>query len=244
MNMKGSIALVTGGNRGLGKAFVQALLDAGAQKVYVGTRQLFKATDPRLQPVKLDITNASDIAAAAQACRDITILVNNAGIAYGGPLLGAASLEHARAEITTNYLGTLAMCQAFAPILKHNGGGALVNMLSDVSWYVNPFLASYSVSKAAEWSLTNDVRIELRGQGTLVVGAHAGFIDTDLTAAVKVPKSRPEDIARRVIEAIAAGQEEVLTDERSQEVKTAFLADPESLNRQMQQLWDSGQGPF
>src|SRR5215469_3180357 len=101
MNIQGSIALVTGGNRGLGKAFVQALLDAGARQVYVGTRQPFKSTDPRLRPVKLDITNASDIAAAAQACQDITILINNAGIADGGPLLATASLEHARAEITT-----------------------------------------------------------------------------------------------------------------------------------------------
>src|SRR6266566_1883023 len=129
MNINGSVALVTGGNRGLGKAFVQALLDAGAQKIYVGARHLIETTNPRLQPLKLDITNVESIAAAALACQDVTILINNAGVSYPGPLLAAPSIDGARQEIETNYLGTLAMCQAFAPILKQNGGGALVNML-------------------------------------------------------------------------------------------------------------------
>jgi NAD(P)-dependent dehydrogenase (short-subunit alcohol dehydrogenase family) len=244
MNIKGSIALVTGGNRGIGKALVQALLDAGAQKVYVGTRQLFETTDPRLQLVKLDITNASDIAAAIEVCQDIDLLINNAGISHEGTLLETASIENAREEIITNYLGTLAMCQAFAPILKQNGGGALVNILSLVSWYVYPFTASYSISKAAEWALTNGVRVELRAQGTQVVAVYAAFVATDMTTVMNAPKSRPEDIAKITIEGIAAGQEEILTDKRSQEVKISLTADRESLNRQMQQLWDSGKRPY
>ncbi len=241
MNINGSVALVTGGNRGLGKAFVQALLDAGARKVYVGVRQPFETTDPRLQSVKLDITNPSDIAAAVEICQDVSILINNAGVAGSGPLTTSTSIDGARQEIETNYLGTLAMSQAFAPVLKKNGGGALVNMLSVVSWYVHNALGSYSVSKAAEWAMTNGVRVELRGQGTLVVGVHAGFIDTDLTAGFDVPKSRPTDVAAATIEAILADHEEVLSDQVSKQVKAALNNDPQSLNRQMQQEWDHAQ---
>src|SRR5258707_5096321 len=129
IDITGSVALVTGGNRGLGKAFVQALLDAGVQKIYVGARHLTAISDSHLQPLKLDITNPSDIAAAAAACQDVTLLINNAGVGGGGPLLAAPSMEGAREEIETNYLGTLAMCRAFAPILGRNGGRALVNIL-------------------------------------------------------------------------------------------------------------------
>ena len=239
MNINGSVVLVTGGNRGLGKAFVQALLDAGARKVYVGTRQPIETTDPRLQPIKLDITNPADIAAAVETCQDVTILLNNAGIGYGGSFLEGTSIDHARAEMETNYLGTLAMSQAFAPILKRNGGGALVNMLSVASWYTSPSLASYSVSKAAEWAMTNGLRVELREQGTLVVGIHAGFVDTDLTAGIDFPKARPADIAAATIAGLLANQEEILADQTSRDVRAALNADPQALNRQMQQRWDS-----
>lgn len=240
MNINGSVALVTGGNRGLGKAFVQALLDAGARKVYVGARRPTEESDPRLHPLQLDITDASDIAAAVAACQDVTVLINNAGVSGGGPLLTTPSMDGARKEIETNYLGTLAMCRAFAPILERNGGGALVNMLSVLSWFTQPFAGSYSASKAAEFALTNGVRIELHAQGTMVVGVHSGYIDTDMTAHLNgIDKVRPEDVAAKTIEAIAAGLEEVLTDKLSQEVRVALAADPQSLNRQMQQLWDS-----
>jgi NAD(P)-dependent dehydrogenase (short-subunit alcohol dehydrogenase family) len=239
MNINGSVALVTGGNRGLGKAYVQALLDAGARKIYVGARHLPEVTDPRLQPLKLDITDARDIAAAVEKCQDVNILINNAGVWYGSPLIGAASMDSARKEMETNYFGTLAMCRAFAPTLKQNDGGALVNMLSVVSWFTNPFGGSYSVSKAAEWAMTNGVRIELRAQGTLVVGVHAGYIDTDMAASINEPKVRPEVVAARTIEAIIAGDEEVLADQPSREIRAALDADRHSLNRQMQQAWDS-----
>ncbi len=240
MNLNGSVALVTGANRGLGKAFVQALLTAGAQKIYAGARNPTTSTDPRLQPLKLDITDAHDIAGASEVGRDVTLLINNAGIMRSSPLLAAASVDGARAEMETNYFGTLAMCRAFAPILKRNGGGALVNMLSIVSWFTNPFNGSYSASKAAEWSLTNGVRVELRAQGTLVIGVYASFIDTDMAAQIDAAKIRPEDVAAQTIEAIASGREEVLADERTREVRAALAANPLSMYQQVQQAWNSG----
>ena len=241
MNINGSVALVTGGNRGLGKAFVQALLDAGSRKVYVGARRLTEVSDPRLQPLKLDITDPSDISAAALACQDVTILINNAGVAGGGPLLAAPSMDGARKEIETNYLGTLAMCRAFAPILKKNGGGVLVNMLSVVSWFTNPLTGSYSASKAAELALTNGIRMELRAQGTLVIAVHAGFIDTDMTTNLNVPKVRPEQVASKTIEGILADHEEVLADTRSHDIKAALATDQQAFYRQQQENWDKAQ---
>lgn len=231
ININGSVALVTGGNRGLGKAFVQALLAAGAKKVYVGTRVLAKGEtiDPRLWPIKLDITDAQDVAAAALACQDINLLINNAGIGCPGSFLEAPSIEGARVHMETNYLGTLAMCRTFAPTLKSNGGGVLVNVLSITSWCTEPFLGFYCASKAAEWSLTNGIRVELRAHGTLVVGVHAGYIDTDASSGIDAPKARPEDIAAKTLEAIAVGREEVLADKPSQ-VTRALLAttDPQT----------------
>jgi NAD(P)-dependent dehydrogenase (short-subunit alcohol dehydrogenase family) len=242
VDINGSVALVTGGNRGLGKAFVDALLVAGARKIYVGARSSFATSDLRLHPLHLDITQTGDIAAAAELCQDVTICVNNACVGSGGTLLHSATEDSARREMETNYLGTLAMRRAFAPILKRNGGGALVNVLSVVSWYVDPALGSYNVSKAAEWAMTNEIRIELRAQGTLVVGVYAGFIDTDLTAGIDLPKARPEAVAAVTLEALRAGREQVLAATPSQEIRATLDADPEALNRQMQQLWDASHG--
>jgi NAD(P)-dependent dehydrogenase (short-subunit alcohol dehydrogenase family) len=209
MDIDGAEALVSGGNRGHGKAFVQALLDAGARKVYEGSRSPSECTDPRQHTLRLDITNVRDIAAAAQTCRDVTICVNNAGIASVGSLLYPGDDDSARREMETNYFGTLAMCRAFAPVLRHNGGGALVNILSVVSWYVDPLLGAYSVSKAAEWAMTNGIRIELREQRTLV-DVRARFIDTDMAADVDLPKVRPQDVAATTMAALRAGREQVL----------------------------------
>jgi NAD(P)-dependent dehydrogenase (short-subunit alcohol dehydrogenase family) len=240
MQIRDSVALVTGASRGLGKAFVQALLDAGAQKIYAGARHPPPSADLRLESVPLDITNPQDIARASERCQDVQILINNAGAMRSSPFLAAPSMEAAQAEIHTNYLGTLAMCRAFAPILKRNGGGALVNMLSVVSWYTYPLNGSYCASKAAEWSMTNGIRIELRGQGTLVIGVYASWIATEMAAQTDDPKSRPEDVAARTMEALAAGREEVLADKQSEEIRATLERDPQALYRRMQQLWDSG----
>jgi NAD(P)-dependent dehydrogenase (short-subunit alcohol dehydrogenase family) len=138
----------------------------------------------------------------------------------------------------TNYFGTLAMCRAFAPILKRNGGGGLVNILSVVSWFNAPMQGSYCASKSAEWSLTKAVRFELRQQGTYVASVFAGYIDTDMTAGLTLAKSSPDDIASRMLAGIENGDEEILADERSQTLRRELLGDYGPLESSMQQVWD------
>jgi NAD(P)-dependent dehydrogenase (short-subunit alcohol dehydrogenase family) len=226
MRIEGAVALVTGANRGLGKAFVQQLIDGGARKIYAAARDPAKVNFPGVQPVKLDITNPADVAAAAKACGDVTLLFNNAGIAPTATLAEDQSLEIARTVMDTNYFGTLRMCNAFAPILGRNGGGALINMLSALSWISMAPLDAYCASKAAEWSLTNAVRTQLKGQKTLVIGVHAGLIDTDMASSFPGEKTPPEEIASRIIEAIEADRPEVLADNTSRAVKAGFSKEP------------------
>jgi len=223
--LTGSVALVTGANRGLGRAFARALLDAGAAKVYAGVRDPESVVDPDVVPLRLDVTDPEQVAAAAAALTDVTIVINNAGIGSGTSALDPGALANARAELEVNYLGTLAVAQAFAPALAANGGGALVNMLSAASWLSIPAISTYSASKSAQWSITNALRVALRDQGTLVVGVHAGYVDTDLAAHVAGPKIAPEDVARQTVAAIAAGEEEVLADDTSRAVKAALSGD-------------------
>jgi NAD(P)-dependent dehydrogenase (short-subunit alcohol dehydrogenase family) len=226
MEIRGSVALVTGANRGLGDAFVQALRAAGARKVYAAARDPARvAAADGVVPMRLDVTHPGDIAAAAQKCRDVTLLINNAGIIRGESLLSASSLESATAEWMTNFLGPLALSQAFAPILAANGGGAILNVLSALSWISLPGgPATYAASKAAEWSLTNSLRHELRAQGTQVVGLHVGFMDTDMTRGLQLPKADPHEVARVAVAALARGEVEVLADGTSQQIKQALSA--------------------
>jgi NAD(P)-dependent dehydrogenase (short-subunit alcohol dehydrogenase family) len=148
-------------------------------------------------------------------------------------------MEGARREMETNYFGTLSMCRAFAPVLGASGGGAVVNMLSVTSFYTNPFNGSYGASKAAEWSLTNGIRLELHHQGTLVVAVHAGFINTDMAAMVDAPKISPETVARQAFDAVEAGQAEVLVGERTRSIKASLSRDQELIYPSVQELWDS-----
>jgi NAD(P)-dependent dehydrogenase (short-subunit alcohol dehydrogenase family) len=238
MQIKGCVALVTGASRGLGRAFSAGLLKAGAAKVYAAARAPTRASLPGAQAITLDITNAAEVAGVAEQCSDVSLLINNAGVASFAPLLASASLDAARSEMETNYFGTLAMCRAFAPVLARNGGGAIVNVLSVVSWFNAPPQGSYCVSKAAEWSMTRGVRIEVRRQKTLVVGVYAGYIDTDMASHVAGPKTRPEDVVDATLRGIEAGLEEILADERARTVKAAMLLDPLALDDAMQQLWD------
>ena len=227
MKINNSIAFVTGANRGLGLAYAKALLAAGARKVYAGARD--PSSVPALEglvPVRLDVNKADDIAAAAAQCGDVDLLINNAGIIGDEPLLGENGVEALHNVLDTNLYGVLAMSRAFAPVLRANGGGALVNMLSALSWASLPGTGAYSVSKAAAWALTNGLRNELRGQGTQVVGVHAGYIDTDMVKDVDSPKSRPEDIAQAVLAGIEAGDSEVLADDTARHVKAGFNTTP------------------
>jgi len=226
MDIKGCVALVTGANRGLGRAFVQALLTAGASKVYAAARDPSSITLPGIHPIKLDVTNPEEVDAAARSCSDVTLVINNAGIFRSAPIVPASTQENTRAEMEANFFGTLAMSRAFAPILKANGGGALVNILSLTSWISASGAALYSASKAATWSLTNGLRNELRVNGTLVTGVHVGPMDTDMTSHTQGQKSDPVDVAQQVLRAVDAGQEEVLADATSRQVKAGLSAEP------------------
>jgi NAD(P)-dependent dehydrogenase (short-subunit alcohol dehydrogenase family) len=196
MKIDGSVALVTGANRGLGRVYARELVRRGAAKVYGAARDPAAITEPGVTPVALDITDSEQVAEAAARCAAVSLLVNNAGVMQASTFIDAPGLDAARLEMETNYFGTLSMCRAFAPVLAANGGGAIVNMLSITSFYTNPFNASYGASKAAAWSLTNGIRIELHHRGTLVVAVHAGFIDTDMAALVDAPKISPESVAQ------------------------------------------------
>jgi short-subunit dehydrogenase len=190
-------------------------------------------------PISLDITDQERVAQVTQECADVSLLVNNAGVLKYSTFINAPNLDAARAEMEVNYFGTLSMCRAFAPVLAVNGGGAIVNMLSVTSFYTNPLDASYGASKAAAWSLTNGVRLELHHQGTLVVAVHASFIDTDMAAlATNVAKDSPESVVRQACDAVEAGQVEVLADERSRTVKAELSRDHELIYPPIQEFWD------
>jgi NAD(P)-dependent dehydrogenase (short-subunit alcohol dehydrogenase family) len=225
MRIEGSVALVTGANRGLGRAFAGLLLDHGAVKVYGAARDPGAVTAEGVTPVRLDVTSPADVAAAVERCGDVTLLVNNAGISTGTGVLASDAIDAGRREVETNVLGTLAVSRAFAPILGRNGGGAVVNVLSVLSWLAFPSTALYAASKAAAWSLTNSLRLELQSQGTLVVGVHCGFLDTDMAASVDAPKLAPEAVVEQTLEAIEHGRPEVLADDVSRQVRAALSGD-------------------
>lgn len=223
MQIQGRAALVTGANRGIGRAFARELVEHGAT-VYAGARRPELITDPGVVPIQLDVTDPASIAKAAETVGDLSILVNNAGTAFGGSVL-TASLDDARREMEVNYFGTWAVTRAFAPILARNGGGAVVNMLSAASWLALEPAPGYAASKAAQWSLSNAMRLALHAQGTRVLGVHVGYVDTDLSAGVNQPKVSPEAVARAAISGLLSGQEEVLVDEFSRQIKSALPND-------------------
>ena len=225
MNIEGSIALVTGANRGLGAAFCRSLLDQGAAKVYAAARNPDSVQMHGVVPVRLDITSDSDIAAAVAMCSDLTLLINNAGISNATPALSLNGIDGGRAEFDTNVFGTLAMSRAFAPVLGSNGGGAMVNVLSVLSWVAMPGTAYYCASKAAAWSFTNALRLDLAAQHTQVVALHVGLMDTDMAAGLNSPKSSPDDVAAQTLAGVAAGAFEVLADDTSRHVRSALSAD-------------------
>ena len=227
MKIQGAVALVTGANRGLGRAFAEALL-AGGATVYAAARDPARSDVPGARRLRLDVTRAEDIAAAARACGDVTLLVNNAGAMQRASFLAADGESAARSLLETNFFGTLALSRAFAPVLAANGGGAIVNVLSVLSWLNLPQAGAYGASKAAAWALTNGLRNELRAQGTRVVAVHAAFIDTDMARNVQAPKTAPAAVAAQVLGALEQGRDEVLADDITRNVKRGLGAEPAS----------------
>ncbi|MFY2949021.1 SDR family oxidoreductase [Achromobacter ruhlandii] len=226
MQLKNATVLITGANRGIGLAFAREALARGARKVYAGARDPASVTLPGVQAIQLDVTSDQDVAAAAALAKDVTLVINNAGIAAMGGFLADDSIESARRHLETNLLGPLRVAQGFAPVLAANGGGALLNVLSIASWINRPMLGVYGMSKSAAWALTNGLRHELREQGTQVLGLHMGFVDTDLTRGLDAPKSTPESVVRQAFDALEAGAEEVLADDATRQVKQGLSARP------------------
>ncbi|MEU6562726.1 SDR family oxidoreductase [Nocardia nova] len=223
----GAVAVVTGARRGLGKAFADELLRRGAAKVYAATRTPHADPDPRVESLTLDVTDPESVAAAALRADDADIVINNAGVLLPAPLLSADPAD-VRATFDTNVFGPLSVAQAFAPVLAANGGGALVNIHSVLSWGAGA--AAYGASKAALWSLTNSLRLELAAQHTQVVGVHLGFADTDMVRRLTVDKISPQRVAEAVFEGVERGDNEVLVDEVTRRVKAALSGPVEGLS--------------
>jgi NAD(P)-dependent dehydrogenase (short-subunit alcohol dehydrogenase family) len=224
MQIENSVVLITGANRGIGLAFARELLARGARKVYAAARNPATVTLPGVQALQLDVTKPDQIAAAVQQAGDVTLVINNAGIAQPGGFLAEDSEAVTRRIFETNVFGVLNVSKAFAPVLKANGGGALLNVLSVASWVNGGELAAYSASKSAAWALTNSLRHELAAQKTQVLGLHMAYVDTDLTKGFEVPKTSPEAIVQRALDALAAGAEEVLADALTEQVKRGLTA--------------------
>ena len=225
MRIEGAVALVTGANRGFGAQLSRQLLARGAAKVYGAVRDPDLLRDDRLVPVRLDVTDRRSIEAAAATATDVTLLVNNAGVMTGARVLGDE--DQLRSEIEVNFLGTVAVTRAFAPILAANGGGAVINVLSVLSWLALPATGGYSAAKAASWAATNALRHELHANATQVLALHVAFMDTDMTKHVDAPKAAPSDVAAKALDGLEAGEQEVLADDTSRHVKAA-LAGPTS----------------
>ena len=226
MNVSGSVILVTGANRGIGAEWVRQLVDHGAAKVYAGARDVSSITPTdRVVPIKLDVTDAAQVAAAAAQASDVQIVINNAGIATAQPVVGG-DVEKIRDEFDVNVFGLLNVTNAFAPVLKANGGGAIVNALSTVSWFSFPGVGGYSATKAAAWSLTDATRLELQEQGTLVIGLHEGPVTTPMGDNFPIDKITPEQAVSTAIAGLESGSTEIVVDDVSRFVKSTLTSDP------------------
>jgi len=227
MNITNQVALVTGANRGIGRQFVLELLDRGAAKVYATARrpETLDFDDARVVPVRLDLLDHDSVVSAAATAGDVTLLVNNAGISTGAGLV-TGELSELRRELDTHFWGTLDVIREFAPTLAKNGGGAIVNVLSALSWFASPGAGGYAAAKAAEWNMTNGVRLELAAQGTLVQGVLLGAADTDIMASYDGPKIDPRDVARAAFDGLASGSIEVIVDDWTAMVKASLAGDP------------------
>ncbi|WKG01512.1 SDR family oxidoreductase [Mycolicibacterium sp. HK-90] len=216
--IQGATAVVTGGQKGLGKAIVDELLARGAAKVYATSRRPEPSTDPRVVAVEAEVTDDDSVAQLAALAGDATIVVNNAGVTGGKSLLHS-DFDEIRSVFETNLFGPLHVTRAFAPQLA---GGTFVNVASVLSWL--PGFGAYGSSKAALWSATNSLRAELSAQGTNVIGVYLGYTDTSMVADLDVPKNDPADVARQIVDGIETGAAEVLADELTRQARTTVFA--------------------
>jgi NAD(P)-dependent dehydrogenase (short-subunit alcohol dehydrogenase family) len=228
MEIKNSVALVTGANRGLGRHFAEQLLGRGAAKVYATARRPHLVDLPGVEVLPLDITDPASVAAAAEAARDVTLLINNAGVTTMQNLVTGDPAK-IRLEMETHYFGTLEVVRAFAPVLAANGGGAIMNVMSALSWSVVDGANAYAAAKAAEWSMTNAVRLELAAQGTTVTGLYLAATDTDMMAGFDIPKNDPAVVVATALDGIEAGLVEVIADSDTAAAKAALVAEPAAL---------------
>ncbi len=232
MDIRGAVVLVTGANRGIGAEFVEQLKQRGAATIYAAARDAGSVDVDGVRALELDITDPAQVRAAATAAGDVQVLVNNAGISTGTSLVSGDEAM-IRREMDTNFYGPLLMTRAFAPVLAANGGGAILNLVSALSWFTAPGAGAYAASKAAAWALTDSTRLELAAQGTHVVGVHMGLVDTDMARGVDAPKIAPADLARAALDAVESGTQEVLADDWARFVKSGLALAPEARYEQI-----------
>ncbi|GAA2459838.1 SDR family oxidoreductase [Streptomyces glaucus] len=229
-SLKNAVVLVTGGSRGLGNALVEEAFARGAAKVYATARDPRTVRHPDAVPLALEITDPGSVTAAAAQAQDVTVLINNAGASVNASLLDAP-LEDVRREFETNFYGPLRVTRAFVPIIERNGGGHVLTVHSALSWL--GIAGSYSASKAALWSQSNSLRLELKPRGIGVTGLHVGYVDTDMTAGIDAPKAKPRDVAVRALDGVESDAHEVLADDVSRRVKAALAEDLAALYPQL-----------
>jgi NAD(P)-dependent dehydrogenase (short-subunit alcohol dehydrogenase family) len=212
MTIADKAVLVTGANRGIGQALVVEALARGAKRVYAGTRQPLAHPDGRVTPLTLDVTSAAQIQAAADQVETLDVLINNAGIALYDDLSDRAVLER---HLAVNLFGTYGVTQAFLPLLSRSRG-AVVNNLSVNAFAPLPLIPAYSISKAAAFNLTQSLRTLLAGRGVSVHAVLTGFVDTDMTRGIDMPKASPESVARAIFDGVEEGEEDIFPDPMSQ----------------------------
>ncbi|MDR8412827.1 SDR family oxidoreductase [Nonomuraea sp. 3-1Str] len=223
-SIKGSVAIVTGGSRGIGKALVETLYQRGAAKVYATARDPRTVTHPDAVPLALEVTDPASVAAAAAQAPDVNILINNAGTSSGATFLDSP-VDDVRREFEVNFYGPLLATRAFVPVLERNGGGHILNIHSALSWITMPGVEAYSASKSALWSQTNALRLVLRPRGINVSGLHVGYVDTDMTTGIDAPKVSAQSVAEQALDGIEADAAEILADDLSRQVKAGLSAD-------------------
>ena len=218
--LQNAVVLVTGANGGIGSALVAEALQRGAAKVYATARRPKDWDDDRVVPLTLDVTDRESVEAAVAAAPDVTVLINNAGATPPTASLVEIAESDLRANMEVNFFGPLLLAAAFAPTLVRNGSAALVDIHSVASWYA--FGGAYSASKAALWSATNALRLELAPQGVLVVGVYMGYVDTPMAASAGGEKIAPADLARMIADGIEQGEYEVIGDALTAQVRAGL----------------------